>query len=858
MNRMQKLLTAATVAAMLCTSLPAGLATQQKLTATAAGSAANTMEWGTLEISGGGFVSGIVTGQNVMYARTDVGGAYRYDYDTQSWVQLMAATSEPDKGYLSVDAIAIDPTDDDTVYMLCGCAYFSNAKTAVYRSINGGDNWDVVEITDLVQVHGNGYGRQCGESIAVDPDDPSTLYCGGDTEGLIVSHDYGKTWDKVTSFDTLGLFTEEIKWPTWTDHMVKATASEYAASNGISTIAIQDGKVYVGVSVTGVDNLYVADVGKDNWKVVSADLPNTLYPSRINLDANGDLLIGYVPTLTFGSSGGGAYRYDKETGTVTDISPKANTPFGSIVSEKDNADHLVASTCGVWYSQLWAKDDWDNDCVAWGDITFRSEDGGKTWRQMAPGNEITWSGPLQADYLQDGGVSWVRNKAIHWSGTVVFDPRDSDRLLITSGNGIFQCQDAWGELPVFSFHAKGIEEVVPLDLVSVPGGNVYSAIGDYDGFIHSSVTDSTQYQPNMGSTGAIAYCKSNPDIMLRYSENESKGYYSQDGGKSWTALTGCMAHSKGAITTLEDGTYRFFCTGEGGTIYSDDFGKTWSKSTGTAGKYITVDPEKPNYVYGAGNDYNAYDTSRKANNYLYVSDDYGVTFTAKTICNYDGAEDYARIAAAGNGTVYCPAGYYGLYKTTDYGETFTKVENIFSCFAVGVGAAKPGNKNLTVYAWANETEGGNSAIFRSTDEAASWECIMDEYHTYGGTGNGKFVVGDMNTYGTVYMSSVGMGIVYGKIGSDTPNPPVTTTTTTTTSTSVNYYGDVNCDNKISIADLVFMARYVAEDAEMTPLSAQGILNADCVTDSKINSQDITALARCLAHLIPESALGPQA
>ena len=43
----------------------------------------STMEWGTLRIGGGGFVSGIVTGKDVMYARTDVGGAYKYNYDTE-------------------------------------------------------------------------------------------------------------------------------------------------------------------------------------------------------------------------------------------------------------------------------------------------------------------------------------------------------------------------------------------------------------------------------------------------------------------------------------------------------------------------------------------------------------------------------------------------------------------------------------------------------------------------------------------------------------------------------------------------------------------------------------------------------
>ncbi len=71
------------------------------------------------------------------------------------------------------------------------------------------------------------------------------------------------------------------------------------------------------------------------------------------------------------------------------------------------------------------------------------------------------------------------------------------------------------------------------------------------------------------------------------------------------------------------------------------------------------------------------------------------------------------------------------------------------------------------------------------------------------------------------------------------------------------YGDMNCDGKVSITDLVMMARYAAEDPEMNPPTAQGIKNADCYCDGKVNSSDITTLARFLAHLIPEAKILPE-
>jgi hypothetical protein len=120
-SRIVRGLTVLAAAGVLAASVP----TMALHGAAATKDISSTMKWGALRIGGGGFVSGIVTGKKAMYARTDVGGAYRYNYDTDSWEQLLGFITEDDRGLLSVDAMAIDPTDDNTVYFLCGCAYFS-------------------------------------------------------------------------------------------------------------------------------------------------------------------------------------------------------------------------------------------------------------------------------------------------------------------------------------------------------------------------------------------------------------------------------------------------------------------------------------------------------------------------------------------------------------------------------------------------------------------------------------------------------------------------------------------------------------------------------------------------------------
>ena len=115
-SKLLSVLTSCTIAvsaAAAATSIPVSFAEESK-------DISSTYDWDTLEIGGGGFVSSIVTGQKEMYLRTDVGGAYRYDYDKNEWVQLMGFINDEDRGLLSVKGMAIDPTDDMTAYFLCG------------------------------------------------------------------------------------------------------------------------------------------------------------------------------------------------------------------------------------------------------------------------------------------------------------------------------------------------------------------------------------------------------------------------------------------------------------------------------------------------------------------------------------------------------------------------------------------------------------------------------------------------------------------------------------------------------------------------------------------------------------------
>lgn len=928
MNHKQRVLSVLTAAALLCTGIgTAGVTTP--LAANAAESVESSMNWDTLNIGGGGFVSGIITGDDQMYARTDVGGAYRYDYEQKKWVQLLGFLNEADRGFLSVDAMCIDPNDDNTLYLLCGCAYFSDARTAIFRSHDAGETFEEIDVTDLIQVHGNGYGRQTGEAIAVDPDNPNIIYCGGDVtagdSALIMSEDGGDTWSPVMGYDKLGLFEYSIKWPTWTDHMARSVEdAEYGSVNGVATIQITGGKVYVGTSVKGKENLHVADVGSDDFKPLSEDLPTEQMPSRINLDADGNLLITYINGLMFDRGTGYAFKYNPKTDELKDITPtegvvtntkKLNVGYGAVTSDPKDANKLVATTCAQWYSQSWTADAWDRNAIAWGDRFFKSEDGGETWTEITPGNTAYWDGPLLANYLQDGGHSWIRDKAIHWSGCIALDPRNSDQFWVVSGNGVFTCENTWAECPDIYFAPDGIEEVVSLDFISRPGKDPVSVIGDYDGFYHNADGTATQLSPSMSkltsgtaSTGGIAYCPANPDVMVRLAEGSAQGYYTTDGA-TWQELPNIpCSGAKAAINQLEDGTYRILVSSSGKIAYTDDFGKTWSTASTSDSLsstiWMCVDEKNPQYVYAYGYYYNSsYFYSKPkaditdARYILMVSDDYGKTFkNNQTICQYDQCDGAYRIAYLDEGTFAIAAGYYGAYLVTDYGKTVTKMDNVSYCKTMGYGAAEKAGDPYTLYMYGKPADSDPEGVYRSTDCGKSW-VLINQNHLYGGTGNGNYLVGDMNTFGTVYMSTVGCGIVVGTLENSDPPKPVTTdttsnttttkttttttktTTTTTTGSTVTttkpvtssnvtatsiepatettpsssgttdssiLYGDVNLDGNVGLVDAVLLNKAVAD---VVTLNDQARRNADCNANGEVNGSDAITLLMFLTQII---------
>lgn len=670
--------------------------------------------YGQVAMGGGGFVTGVFSTceENVYYARTDVGGAYRWNEQDKQWKSLNYWVSPEDVGLLGISAIAVDPENAAKVYMLAGTEYFSGGKTCILISENYGESFDVVELTDMIKVHGNGMGRGNGERLAIDPNNKETILAGGCSSGIIRSTDGGRTW-------------------TQTDFPVKGTTN----GNGVNIIVFDpntEGLVYAAASQTS-ENLFVSKDSGATWTALGWN-PD-LMPQRIKLDSKGNLYVVCGDKEgPWNQSKGAVYKYDPASGTAENIAPTEN-PFGDIVIDPTDENKMVLVTTQTWVQQ---------PNGSWGDTFFTTTDGGANWTDII--SKMTMS---------TNDIPWIEDCAMHWCCSLSMNPFDTDKIMVTSGNGIFACDNIFDEAPAFYFNSNGIEETVPMDIITLPDYPLVTAVMDYDGFVHEDIFKHPQrHQDKIGSTTSITIAAQNRDYWAKVGGNDSTQMLSisTDGGKTWSAARRKPEKGKnyyqGCVAFNADGSRLIWLPSNSSfAFYTEDLGASWTKCEGLMGKdiYIIGDSVNPDYVYAYGKDK------------LYVSSDGGKNFTKKGTDLFL-FEDRICIAPE-EGCFYLPTGG-GLYKTTDHGETFTQYETVAQCSSVGIGKAKNEGDPYVIYIYGNTKENQTIGIHMSEDDGATWTLITDEAHQFGGMGNGDMINGDLNVYGRCYMTTVGLGVVY--------------------------------------------------------------------------------------------------
>src|SRR5512137_2747477 len=214
------------------------------------GTKATAQGFGNVAMGGGGYVTGIIacpSQQNLIYAKTYVGGAYRWEESTKSWIALLDWNSQDETTYQGVESLAIDPQSPGKLYILAGTSYWNGGKTAILRSSDYGTTFVITDVTAKFKAHGNGSDRQKGETLAVDPNQGSILFCGTRANGLFKSTDSGVTWNSVSSLNVGGSSISFVMFDKDTGAPGNATP-----------------RIFVGVLRTGT-NFFVSNDGGGTW-----------------------------------------------------------------------------------------------------------------------------------------------------------------------------------------------------------------------------------------------------------------------------------------------------------------------------------------------------------------------------------------------------------------------------------------------------------------------------------------------------------------------------------------------------------------------------------------------------------------
>ncbi|MGX5187919.1 WD40/YVTN/BNR-like repeat-containing protein [Streptomyces avermitilis] len=725
---------AGTAAAAALTAVPA-VGSQAHAAETTTGP---SYRWRNAVIGGTGFVTGVLFHPSVRglaYARTDIGGAYRWDDRGARWTPLIDHLGWDDWNLLGVEAMAVDPTHPDRLYLALGTYAQSWAGNgAVLRSEDRGATWTRTDLT--VQLGGNEDGRGAGERLLVDPRDSDTLWLGTRHDGLLKSTDRGATWAAVTAFPA------------------KANSS----GQGVVFLVAAGRTVYAGWGdgdgTPGTANLYRTADGT-TWAAVPGRPSGTSakVPLRAAYDTHTrELYVTYgdAPGPN-GQSDGSVHKLRTATGKWTDVTPvkpggtttdgSADTfAYGGVAVDACRAGTLVVSTNNRW---------------ADGDTVFRSTDGGRTWTSLKDTAVFDVSETPFLDWGDD------QPKFGWWIQALAVDPYDSQHVVYGTGATLYGTRD----LKRWAPQIRGLEETAVRQLISPPVGEAHliSGLGDIGVMYHERLTASPSRgmatNPVFGSATGLAQAAARPAYVVRTGWGDhGNGAYSHDGGRTWApfaAQPDIAKSAPGPIASSADGsTLLWSFVHWDGTKYpahrSTDNGASWSEvSSFPKGATPVADPADPTRFY-------AYDFDTGT---LYASTDSGRSFTARAGGLPSGDSQFKLVAAPGrSGDLWLSAKWNGLYRSTDGGDTFARIDSCWASYTLGFGKAADGADYPAIYqVGSTETI---TAVYRSDDAARTWVRINDNAHQWGWIG--EAVVGDPRIHGRVYLATNGRGIQYGE------------------------------------------------------------------------------------------------
>ena len=684
-------------------------------------------QWQNVPFGGGGYVPGYVyhpKQPNILYARTDVGGIYRYDFAAKTWVQLFDIFGHDDGDLSGVLSIALDPNDPSKVYSANGMYVGQwSHKGAIMRSSDQGKTW---QRTDLpIDVGGNADGRGSGERLVVDPQNGSILFYGSNQDGLWKSTDgavtFGKISSPVTSFSLVAIDPKS-------DDVYLGSSD----GSGVLYISRDHGFSFTQVRETPDEAPQHMAFGKDGSVYV------TFSKSSSNSVVNP------------GNANRGAVWKRDAAGHWTDITPERHKEeyFGYSGVDVGPDGTVVIS----------ALDRWDG-----GDSVFLSRDGGAHWiglKGQTQHNYETylWAKLWAGDPEQMGG----------WLSDVKINPFNANEMISTGTWFTRNLSDAGtGKKVEIDLNTAGLEESCVMQLWVPQYGKikVLAAMGDNAGAAWYDITKSPDvgiFLPAKETNRSVDYAGFVPTFIVRTSDaGPTNAYISEDGGRSWKPLPAAPYkpasdwhdwHNPGYVAVSAEATSMVWVPEKDVAYYSTDKGKTWKVSGGWPAvrdrQLIPVSDKAADGVYYVFDDIGS----------IYVSADGGANFqpivSGLPKVELWGAQAQLAVVPGRLRDLWLAAPY-GLLHSPDSQTPMTNIKGVTAAWSVGFGAPLVKDGYPAIYMWGKVKK--QEGLWRSDDEGQNWIRINDDAHQVGGP-----ISGDMREAGTVYFAPGARGVRVGR------------------------------------------------------------------------------------------------
>jgi photosystem II stability/assembly factor-like uncharacterized protein len=311
--------------------------------------------------------------------------------------------------------IVIHPTDSNTVYVgALGHLWGSNDERGVYKTTDGGENWEKVlfvdEWTGIIE-------------MILKPDDPDTIIAaawqrrrypwrwesGGPASALYKTTNGGKDWKKLTK----GLPTTDI------------------GRFGLSVMQSRPNVWVASVENKEEGGVYRSEDAGESWKKLNSINPRPFYFSKPMQDPT-DFNRIYLPATQF--------HYSDDAGESFKVANiNVHVDYHAIwVNPNDNNHLIVGSDGGVSQSRDRGLK-WEHiNSMPLGQFYAITADMRKPyWVYGGLQDNGSWGGPTQT---QEGGVRWTNWRFVTGGDgfDVVVDPQDWKTVYSESQGGALQ------------------------------------------------------------------------------------------------------------------------------------------------------------------------------------------------------------------------------------------------------------------------------------------------------------------------------------------------------------------------------------------------------------------------------------